>query len=488
MSSTPIIPGYYPDPSICRAGDKYYIANSSFEYVPGVPIWESSDLVTWDQVGNILTRPTQIVPTDGAASSGIYAPTLRYHGGRFWLVTTNVSDVQRGNLIVSSESPEGPWTDPVYTTGTLGFDPDLCWDEDGVCHLTWASAYPQDLQGIATVPVDPTTGELLGKPHLIWPGSGLAHAEGPHLYRINGWWYLLLAEGGTERGHAVTIARARTLDGEWEGAPHNPILTHRSTALPVQNTGHADLVELADGSWAMVYLGVRPRGVSPLFHTNGRETFIAKVDWIDGWPVINEDHFDVPERDHSFTDRFDSGALDVRWIAPGAGPERFVTLGASGATLISDDTDPAARLLACRVRDLAWSAQATVRAGEGRARFQVRIDADHFYGIDITAGAVVGLVNVGPARTVLESVAVTPGADVTVRIAAASAPAEGFRPANQPDLVSLSVVGADGNEQVLGEFDGRYLSTEVAGGFTGRVVGLEVLSGSVELTEFTYAT
>ncbi|MCL1900326.1 MAG: glycoside hydrolase family 43 protein, partial [Promicromonosporaceae bacterium] len=314
--NTPIISGFHPDPSICRVGDTYYLATSTFEYLPGVPLHRSTDLVNWDLLGNALEGPHQLPPNAGRGLVGIYAPTLRHHDGRFWLVTTDVGRVREGQLIVWADDPAGPWSEAIFVRGAIGIDPDLAWDEDGVCHLTWASALPT-LSGIASVPIDPTTGEMLAKPRLLWPGTGLRATEAPHLYRIDGWWYLLLAEGGTERGHCVTIGRARTLDGPWEAAPHNPILSHRSQEHPVQNTGHADLVQLADGTWAMVYLGVRPRGKTPSFHVNGRETFLAGIDWADGWPVVAEDRFPVPATDHSFVDVFAEPALHPRWVGPG---------------------------------------------------------------------------------------------------------------------------------------------------------------------------
>lgn len=486
MTDVPIIAGFYPDPSICRAGDSYFIANSSFEYAPGVPVWRSEDLREWRQVGNALTRPSQLPAGSGAASSGIYAPTLRHYDGRFWLVTTNIDEIQRGHLIVSADDPAGPWTDPVYTTGTIGIDPDLCWDENGVCHLTWASFHPQ-LHGIATVPIDPATGEMQAEPRLLWAGSGLATPEAPHLYQIDGWWYLLLAEGGTERGHAVTIARSRSLDGEWEEAPTNPILSHRSLAVIVQNTGHADLVQLVDGSWAMVYLGVRPRGKTPGFHTNGRETFLAGIDWIDGWPVVVEDRFSPTQTDHSFTDTFPEGELDPRWVSPGAGPQRFLSW--SGGRLhvarMGDDSLPA--ILACRVRDLDWSATVSLQTS-GVARFALRLDEAHWYGLSVHADHVEATVRIGPATTTLARATRNPDNPVVLRIHARTPQGDMYRPADQPDLVAMSVRMPDNTEQQLAEVDGRYLSTEVASGFTGRVLALEALDGPLTVDSFDYQT
>ncbi|WP_086840204.1 glycoside hydrolase family 43 protein [Amycolatopsis kentuckyensis] len=474
--TVPIVPGFHPDPSICRVGDTYYLANSSFEYVPGVPIRRSTDLVSWELVGHALTRPSQLPPSDGAANTGVYAPTLRHHDGRFHLVTTNILEAG-GHLIVTAEDPAGPWSDPVHVPGTTGIDPDLCWDSAGVCHLTWASFRP-DLPGIATVPIDLETGAMLAEPRLLWNGTGLAAPEGPHLYRVDGWWYLLLAEGGTERGHAVTIARARTLEGPYEPAPANPILTHRSTTHPVQNTGHADLVQCADGSWAMVYLGVRPRGKTPQFHVNGRETFLAGVDWVDGWPVVAEDRFTVPSADNSFVDDFASAGLHPRWVAPGARP--VVHRAGPGELVLSGS-------LLTRALDEYWTAVVRLDVSRGTAAFVVRIDDRHWYGLTADGTTVTATVAIGPAvRTVT---AVAAGSRVSLRIRALEPPVSGpFQEITEPDLIELSVLDAEGRADVLGSFDGRYLSTEVAAGFTGRMIGVRVLDGVAGLSEFRYST
>ncbi|MEU0535364.1 glycoside hydrolase family 43 protein [Amycolatopsis tolypomycina] len=473
--TVPIVPGFHPDPSICRVGDTYYLANSSFEYVPGVPIRRSTDLVTWELVGHALTRPSQLPPSEGAANTGIYAPTLRHRDGLFYVVTTNI--LHPGQLIVTAEDPAGPWSDPVPVPGCDGIDPDLCWDDAGVCHLTWASFRP-DLRGIASVPIDPATGATLAEPRLLWNGTGLAAPEGPHLYRVDGWWYLLLAEGGTERGHAITIARARAVEGPYEPAPANPILTHRSTTHPVQNTGHGDLVECADGSWALVYLGVRPRGKTPQFHVNGRETFLAGVDWVAGWPVVDEDRFPVAPADHSFTDTFPAAELHPRWVAPGAAPRTDWT--GPGELVLT-------RALLTRALDEHWTAVARLDVSRGTAAFVVRIDERHWYGLTADGATVTATVAIGPAVHPVTTVAAGPV--VSLRIRALEPPPSGpFREAAEPDLVELSVLREDDRAEVLGTFDGRYLSTEVAAGFTGRMIGVEVRDGSAVLHEFGYST
>ncbi|MDX3191714.1 family 43 glycosylhydrolase [Streptomyces sp. MN03-5084-2B] len=478
--TTPIIAGFYPDPSICRVGDVHYIANSSFEYAPGVPIHRSTDLMTWTPVGHALGRPGQLDVRAAPPSTGVYAPTLRHHGGRFWLVTTNVLETHRGQLIVTAEDPAGPWSDPVHVDGAIGIDPDLAWDEHGVCHLTWASNAP----GIASMPIDPTTGTPLGPPRLLWQGTGLAYPEAPHLYRWNGWWYLMLAEGGTERGHTVTIARSRSLDGPYEAAPANPILTHRSTTHPVQNTGHADLVELADGSWAMVYLGVRPHGRTPMFHANGRETFVAGVTWVDGWPVADEERFAPVAPDHSFVDRFDSTDLDGRWVSPNVFPDTF-TRREHGRLLLTAPAEGASKPMLCaRARDREWTAEAELDTSAGTGRFLVRIDGSHWYGLTADANTVTATVVIGPARTTIAEVPVR--GRVKLRISVREPKPAPPMPTHEPDVIELSVVAGDGTAQVLGAFDGRYLSTEVAGGFTGRTFGVEPVTGEVSVHQISY--
>jgi xylan 1,4-beta-xylosidase len=286
----PVISGFHPDPSVCRVGEDYYLVNSSFDYFPGVPIFHSTDLVNWNQIGHVLTREDQL-PLKRAFpmvfSFGIYAPTIRYHDGRFYVVTTNISI--RQNFYVWSERPEGPWSDPIYIEGWGGIDPSLHFDHDGKVYLTGTGNNLGDLgeeEGIYQTEIDISTGRLLGERRLIWKGTGGSHQEGPHLYNINGWYYLLIAEGGTEYGHMVTIARSRNPYGPYESNPSNPILSNRSTDKKIQATGHADLVQAADGSWWSVFLGIRPIGHSKRHHL-GRETNLASVDWTEnGWPII----------------------------------------------------------------------------------------------------------------------------------------------------------------------------------------------------------
>lgn len=483
MTTHPIIPGFHPDPSICRAGEDYFLANSSFEYFPGIPIFHSTDLITWTQIGNVLDRDSQLnVHTGiGGANAGIYAPTLRFRDNEFWLATTNITDIRRGHLIVRASDPAGPWSEPVYTTGAVGVDPDLSWDDEGTCHLTWS----HPMGGIFHAIVDPATGELQSDPQELWKGTGLAHPEGPHLIQRNGWWYLLVAEGGTHHGHSVCVARSRTIEGPFQGHPLNPIFSHRSTPHAVQNTGHADLVERPDGTWAMVYLGVRPRGSFPKFHVNGRETFLAGVDWVEDWPVVRTGSFDPPKAETSFSDDFSADNLHPRWISPGANPRSFTARDGEAGLFLSAGRDPAAteslKLLCVRARDPEWAAVATLPQGD--AALVVRIDDCHWAAVERRGNRISARLVVGPLDQELAvQDGILPGLPLTIR-AVGPGPGRQFR--SGPDTLELGYL-LNNEFCRLASVDGRYISTEVAGGFTGRVIGVEALGSAARISRFEY--
>ena len=278
----PILPGFYPDPSICRVGDDYYLVNSSFEFFPGVPIFHSRDLVHWRQIGYCLTRKSQLNLDHARASGGIYAPTLRYHNGMFYMITTLVD--KGGNFFVTATNPAGSWSEPVWVDSS-GMDPSLLFDDGGKVYYTRHEGQGDGY--IAQAEIDIKTGKLTEPVKKIWGGAGGVWVEGPHLYKINGKYYLMVSEGGTSYDHRVTVARSDSPWGPFESDPNNPILTHRFLPNhPIQVTGHADLVDTPDGWW-LVCLGVRPQGGR--FHHIGRETFLAPVAFNkEGWPVVNE--------------------------------------------------------------------------------------------------------------------------------------------------------------------------------------------------------
>jgi xylan 1,4-beta-xylosidase len=281
----PVLPGFYPDPSVVRVGEWFYLVNSSFEFFPGVPIHRSRDLVNWEPLGHVLTRDSQLPLGDAGPSGGIFAPTIRHHAGTYYMITTNVS--HGGSFFVTARDPAGPWSEPVWLhVPGGGIDPSLFFDDDGKVYLTSTGKAP----GIYASQIDVLSGKLLTAPRIVWTGTGGRYPEGPHLYKIASRYYLMISEGGTEYGHMVTIARASSPWGPFEPCPRNPILTHRNTPLdqPIQATGHADLVEDGEGHWWMVFLGIRPQG-GYYWHHLGRETFLAPVRWAaEGWPVIND--------------------------------------------------------------------------------------------------------------------------------------------------------------------------------------------------------
>lgn len=286
------MPGYYPDPSICAVGEDFYLVNSTFTYFPGVPIFHSKDLKNWTQIGNVLTRKSQVSLDDQWHSGGIFAPSIRYHEGVFYMITTNVGG--GGNFYVTATNPAGPWSEPYFLEGADGIDPTLFFDEDGKAYYVGqrANSDGEEYWGDCEVwlqELDLENGKLLGESHVLWRGS-MKHAnwvEGPHVYKVGEYYYVMIAEGGTGFEHSITIARSKALLGEYESCPMNPIVTHRhlGKSYPVINTGHGDLVQDKNGEWYMVLLASRPKQG---YCNMGRETFLAKVDWEDGWPVVNK--------------------------------------------------------------------------------------------------------------------------------------------------------------------------------------------------------
>ncbi|MEO3868626.1 glycoside hydrolase family 43 protein [Nonomuraea sp. B12E4] len=491
--TNPVLGGFHPDPSVCRVGADYFLACSSFEYFPGVPIFHSRDLVHWRQLGNVLDRPEQLrIPPDTPASRGVYAPTLRHHDGRFHLITTNVSD--RGHLIVTADRAEGPWSDPVWID-LPGVDPDLAWDDDGSC---WCA-----FSGTRVARIDPVAGKVLEGPYPAWTGNGLRQPEAPHLYHIGDWWYLLIAEGGTERGHCVSVARARSPRGPYEPGPANPILSHRGTDRPIQSTGHADLVQAADGTWWMVLLATRPRGHTPAFHVIGRETFLTPVRWVDGWPVAGPvlDSHPAPAAWHPFPalpprDDFDAAALAPYWISPRGRPDGswslatrpgWLTLNATGPTL----DRPGHTFVGRRQQHLDCRVSARLDPGTARSGLSVRVDEAHHYDLEVTGGEARVVARIGPlsqcvARHPVPPGPVTLGIDIrTTGVLPPSVTAATGDPlgvaATGPDTIAFSASGV-----LLAELDGRYLSTEVATGFTGRVIGMYVTAGTACFDWFDY--
>lgn len=292
-AKNPILPGFRPDPSICRVGEDYYLVTSSFAYFPGVPIYHSRDLAHWEQIGNVLNRESQLPLKGCGHSQGIFAPTIRYHEGVYYMITTNIS--AGGNFVVTAETPEGPWSEPYYLgEAAQGIDPSLFFDTDGSCYYVGTRPNQKGVRyngdwEIWVQQLDLETMQLIGESHKIWKGA-MHHGiwpEGPHLYKKDDYYYLVHAEGGTGMEHAICTARSKSVFGPYEGSPCNPIFSHRhlGASYPVVMAGHGDLVEDGKGNWYIVMLATRRvEG----YGNTGRDTFLAKVSWENNWPVINQ--------------------------------------------------------------------------------------------------------------------------------------------------------------------------------------------------------
>ncbi len=460
--ANPVIPGFHPDPSVCRVGEDYYLVTSSFEYFPGVPIFHSRDLVHWRQLGHCLTRPSQLPLAKAGASGGIFAPTLRHHAGRFWMVTTNVSAGK--HLIVSAEDPAGEWSEPLWLEHGW-IDPSLFFDDDDKVYFT--SNGPG---GIVQSELDLESGRLIGEPRLVWAGTGGQAPEAPHLYKIGGRYYLMIAEGGTEYGHMETIARGDSPWGPFEPCPRNPILSNRSRGRRLQCTGHGDLLQDHTGQWWMVFLATRPVGYPPAHHL-GRETCLAPVTWdADGWPLVNGDGTVDLEVEAPIPppcrwpaaptrDDFDAPALGLAWnflrnphaddwsLAARPG---WLRLRGSAVTLDAEDS-PAwvgrrQQHLACEVRTRLDFAPAHDREEAGLVAY---MNPRHHYEIAVLGQRVIVRRRIGSLTAVVAEVAVPPG-PVELGIAA------------EPQRYRFLLNGV-----CLAEGETKYLATEVAGGFTG---------------------
>jgi xylan 1,4-beta-xylosidase len=342
----PILAGYYPDPSICRVGDDYYLINSSFAHFPGIPIFHSKDLVNWRQIGHVITRPDQLNYDKLGITRGIFAPAISHHNGTFYVICTMVD--AGGNFIMTAKDPAGPWSDPIWLDFD-GIDPSIFFDDDGRAWIVNNGNPPDNkplYQGHRAIWIqefDPRTNKMIG-PRSIIVNGGVdlskkpVWIEGPHIYKRNGWYYLCCAEGGTSIHHSQVILRSKSPTGPYVPWEKNPILTQRDldnrAKHAVTCTGHADLEIGPDGNWWSVFLACRP--YAPDRWATGRETFLLPVTWTDDdWPVILPPGERVPyivkapalpasrhpspasaglSGNFTWTDEFDQTALSPQWI------------------------------------------------------------------------------------------------------------------------------------------------------------------------------
>jgi alpha-N-arabinofuranosidase len=499
MSETyrnPIIPGFYPDPSICRVGEDYYLVTSTFEYFPGLPIFHSRDLVNWRQIGHVLDRPSQLDLDGIRPSGGLYAPTIRYHDGRFFVINTLVDGKRgdRANFIATTTDPAGPWSEPYWLDGAPGIDPSLLFDDDGRVWYT-GNRIPLDGESytghreIWLQELDLDSMQLKGERFALWDGAikKNQHAEAPHLYKIDGHYYLMVAEGGTGHFHAVTIARSKSITGPYETNPNSPILTHRHLGFdyPIVGTGHADLIETQNGEWWMVLLAMRPYG--GYYYNLGRETFLVPVIWEKGWPVVSPgagrvefEHLmpDLPQ--HKWPafptrDHFDDQELAFQWNFLRTPREEFFSLSER----------PGFLRLRLRPQKLAeWSNPSFVGRRQQHINFYAQVtmaftpqeinecaglvllqNSDFHFRFVVTqnsnGGLVVRLIKRERGEESLLAEKTIGRSRYYLKIEAIRQ-AYSFHIATEPDQWQL----------VAGAVDGRILSTPVAGGFVGAYIGM----------------
>lgn len=362
----PILQGCYPDPSICRRGNDYFMVCSSFAMFPGVPIFHSTDMMNWKQIGHVLDRVSQLELHDCGISAGVYAPQIIYNKNNetFYMITTEFSG-GFGNIVVKTKDPFKGWSDP-YKLNFEGIDPSLFFDEDGKGYVVHNDA------------PDPGTAQYPGHRVIkVWdydvekdqvvPGSSKIVVSGgvditkkpdwieaPHIYKYKGYYYLMCAEGGTGGNHSEVVFRAKSPKGPYVASPNNPILTQRHLPANRPNkidwAGHADLVDTPDGQWYAVFLGIRPNDAGQV--ATGRETFLLPVDWSGDFPVYqngllpmdmkikvagtenkrsNGEFF--PAGNWTFEEKFDKWPLDYRWIAMRGPREEFIVNAKNGIVI-----------------------------------------------------------------------------------------------------------------------------------------------------------
>ncbi|WP_228892901.1 glycoside hydrolase family 43 protein [Pseudoduganella aquatica] len=494
----PILSGYYPDPSITRVGEDYYLINSSFTHYPGLPVFHSRDLVSWKQIGNAIDRPGQFNFQGLRSSRGIFAPDISYSNGVFYIVTTCVDC--GGNVVMTASNPAGPWSDP-KPVKFGGIDPSIFWDTDGKAYMV-NNGDPIEKprydghRAIWVQEFDPKTLSMVGERTLIVNGGVDISAkpiwiEGPHLLKRGEYYYLIAAEGGTGDQHSEVVFRSSSVRGPFKPYEHNPILSQRSLdgkrANPVTSAGHAKFVQTQNGDWWATFLATRPYDAD--LYNIGRETFLLPVTWKDGWPMVLEAGKRIPftapkpklpeqprpelpmSGDIAYTDEFTGAALSTQWIGVRTPAAPFYKLEQGALALTAGgqlgDLKSTPSFIGRRQQHHIAKVSTTLsfqpqRDGDRAGLVAYQSDESYlFYGISRIAG-----------KNVL---ALYTRAKASEDVLVASAPFEG-------DSVALSVQADGGKmafsytaggktETLADKVDTTFLSTRKAGGFVGTIIG-----------------
>ncbi len=482
----PVLKGFYPDPSVCFAEGKYYMVNSSFQYFPGVPLFESEDLVNWTQIGHVLTRKNQVMLEKINSSGGVFAPTIRYHDGRFYMVTTN--DTTHQNFYVYTDDIHGEWSDPIYVDQG-GIDPSLFF-EDGKTYFMSNGQDDEGKGGVIQCEINIETGERLSPRRCLWQGSGGRYLESPHMYKINGSYYLMAAEGGTEYGHMITYARADSVWGPFVGYPKNPVLTNRNKAPNIiQGIGHGDLIQDEMGNWHILCLGFRQIGIWQPYHHLGREVFLTPVQFHeDGWFTAGTDGTTADSYENKYGTvqnekklyTFENTDWNIDWCFMRHPDMDNYDLGVDYAVLhgtdITLDMVDSPTFVGLRQRDFNADISCDIDVADGEGGITLFITENEHYEVAVREcgngfEAVLKL-NIGGIKHIQTTVPLKSGrARLSVR---ANNYAYGFG------------VQEEGDEVIdLGCGGTKYLSSEVAEGFTGVLIGLYAVKGTAGFRDFT---
>lgn len=496
----PILAGFYPDPSVTRAGDKFYLVNSTFAYFPGIPVFESADLVHWKLVSHVIDRPSQLSFDGLGTSRGVFAPAIEFHDGLFYVINTAVDS--GGNFFATAPRAAGPWSDPKWLREIDGIDPSFFFDTDGKAYVV-NNGPPEGKplydghRAIWIQEFDVEKQKLIGPRKLIINGGvDLSQKpvwiEGPHIYKREGWYYLMCAEGGTSVNHSQVIFRSRSPWGPYVPFAGNPILTQRDLPAdrpnPIINAGHADLVEAPDGTWWATFLASRSYANGQ--YNTGRETFLLPVTWKDGWPVILDHGKTIPyvtqgpkfmashdqaplTGNFTWRDEFDGDVLKPEWLQVRVPARQWFNLQAKKGSLtidalpatLEDLTNPS--FLGRRQQHTAFDAttRLTVPREPGVAAGIAAFQNEKYWFFLGARRTVQGVElflekDAGKGVTVVTSRNIGGVSDLKLRISGDGADYSFAFDADQQGWRTL-----DDRE------DGTILSTEVAGGFVGAIVG-----------------
>lgn len=481
--TNPVIKGFYPDPSVCEADGKYYLVSSSFQYFPGVPLFESEDLINWKQIGHVLTRKSQVMLEKINSSGGVFAPTIRFHNGRFYMVTTN--DTTHQNFYVYTDDIYGEWSEPIFVDQS-GIDPSLLFDDDGKVYFLSNGQDDEGEGGVIQCEIDIASGKKLSKSKCIWKGSGGRYLESPHMYKINGEYYLMAAEGGTEYGHMVTYARSKSVWGKFENYSKNPVLTNRNKApFIIQGIGHGDLIQDKNGDWHILTLGFRQIHIWQPYHHLGREIFLTPVQFDnDGWFTAGNDgttdfEYDIKtatEQTEKKLYTFENTDWNIDWCFMRHPHTENYQLSdravLKGTDITLEDVD-SPTFIALRQRDFDMNYAVDVSIDRGEAGVTVYMCENEHYDVALRENdggfeAVLKL-NIGGVKHIQNSVKVS-GNSARLKIVS--------------DSVFYNFYVVDGENCIhLGGGQSKYLSSEVSGGFTGVVLGLYAIGNNT--AEFT---